>query len=50
VEPHAENIRDFVAAVREGRPPLVDGIEARKVLRVIGALYASSASGTWVDL
>ena len=48
--PHAENIADFVAAVQEGRTPQVDGVEASKVLRVIGALYASSASGTWVDL
>jgi predicted dehydrogenase len=48
--PHAENIADFVAAVQEGRAPQVDGVEASKVLRVIGALYASSASGTWVDL
>ena len=48
--PHAENIADFVAAVQEGRTPQVDGVEASKVLRVIGALYASNASGTWVDL
>jgi UDP-N-acetyl-2-amino-2-deoxyglucuronate dehydrogenase len=50
LEPHAENIADFVEAVRDGRTPQVDGVEASKVLRVIGALYASSASGTWVDL
>jgi len=50
LEPHAENIADFVAAVQEGRAPQVDGVEASKVLRVINALYASSASGTWVDL
>lgn len=48
--PHAENIADFVAAVQEGRTPQVDGVEASKVLRVIGALYASSASGIWMDL
>jgi predicted dehydrogenase len=48
--PHAENIADFVVAVQEGRTPQVDGVEASKVLRVIGALYASSASGTWEDL
>jgi UDP-N-acetyl-2-amino-2-deoxyglucuronate dehydrogenase len=48
--PHAENIADFVAAAQEGRTPQVDGVEASKVLRVIGALYASGASGTWVDL
>jgi predicted dehydrogenase len=50
LEPHAENIADFVAAVREGRSPLVDGAEASKVLRVIEALYASAASGMWVEL
>ncbi len=50
VEPHAENIRDFVAAVREGRPPLVDGIEARKSLLVIKALYASEATGGWTSV
>jgi predicted dehydrogenase len=50
LEPHAENIADFVAAVRDGRAPRVDGVEASKVLRVINALYASSASGAWVDL
>jgi len=50
LEPHAENIADFVAAVRDGRAPQVDGVEASKVLRVINALHASSASGAWVDL
>jgi len=50
LEPHIENTADFAAAVRDGRAPEGDGVEASKVLRVIGALYASSASGTWVDL
>jgi len=50
LEPHTENIADFVAAVRDGRAPQVDGVEASKVLRVINALHASSASGAWVDL
>lgn len=49
-EPHAEQIRDFVAAVREGRPPLVDGTEARKVLVVIEALYRSAERREWVEL
>lgn len=49
-EPHAEQLRDFVAAVREGRPPLVDGREARKAVVIIDALYRSAASGDWVDL
>jgi predicted dehydrogenase len=50
VEPHVENIRDFVAAVRERRPPLVDGVEARKSLLVIRALYASTATGGWIPV
>ncbi len=50
VEPHVENIRDFVAAVREGRPPLIDGREARKSLLVIEALYASSRTGGWIPV
>ena len=50
LEPHAENIADFVAAVRSRRSPQVDGVEATKVLRVIDGLYASSGSGIWVNL
>lgn len=49
-DPHAENVRDFVDAVRSGRPPLVDGIEARKALLVIDALYRSAENGTWAEL
>jgi predicted dehydrogenase len=50
VEPYAAQIADFVAAVREGRPPLVDGAEARKALVVIEALYRSAATGAWVTV
>jgi len=47
-EPYAEQIRDFVSAVREGRPPLVDGGEARKALVIVDALYRSAEIGQWV--
>jgi hypothetical protein len=50
VEPYAEQIGDFVAAVREGRSPLVDGAEARKALQIVDALYRSAASERWVDV
>jgi UDP-N-acetyl-2-amino-2-deoxyglucuronate dehydrogenase len=50
VEPYAAQIADFVTAVREGRPPLVDGAEARKALVVVEALYRSAGSGGWVAL
>ena len=50
VEPYSEQIKDFVAAVRDGRPPLVDGGEARKALVIVDTLYRSAESGRWVDL
>jgi predicted dehydrogenase len=50
VEPYAAQIADFVAAVREGRPPLVDGAEARKALVVVDALYRSARCGGWVTV
>ena len=50
VEPYAAQIADFVVAIREGRPPLVDGAEARKALVVVEALYRSAAAGGWVAL
>jgi predicted dehydrogenase len=49
-EPHAENIRDFVAAVREGRSPLVDGEEARRAPVIIEALYRSQDTRRWVEV
>jgi predicted dehydrogenase len=48
-EPHAAQIADFVTAVREGRSPAVDGVEARKALVIVDALYRSARSGDWVS-
>ena len=48
IEPYAEQIADFVAAVRQGRPPQVDGVEARKALVVADALYRSAGTREWV--
>jgi predicted dehydrogenase len=50
VEPYAAQIADFVAALRERRPPLVDGVEARKALVVVDALYRSAATREWVTV
>jgi len=50
IAPYAAQIADFVAAVREGRPPLVDGAEARKALVVVEALYRSAGAGRWVTV
>ena len=50
IEPYAAQIADFVAAVRHGRPPVVDGVEARKALVVVDALYRSAGTREWVTV
>jgi len=47
---HALQIRDFLQAVRDGRPPAVTGRDARKSLEVIVAIYQSSRTGQPVRL
>ncbi len=39
---HALQIRDFVRAVREGRPPLVTGADGRAVVELFTSIYQSS--------
>ncbi|WP_123539416.1 Gfo/Idh/MocA family protein [Halosimplex salinum] len=36
-------LRDFVAAIRDGRDPVVDGHEARRAVEVVLAAYASAS-------
>jgi predicted dehydrogenase len=45
VAPHRAVIEDFVAAIREGRPPRCDGRDARRSVAVVEAIYRSSRSG-----
>lgn len=47
---HVLQIADFLAAVREDREPAVTGVEARKSLEIILAIYASSRTGMPVSL
>ena len=42
---HYLQMEDFVAAVAEGRPPLVDGREGRRTTSVMEALHESSRRG-----
>ncbi len=42
---HFHQMEDFVAAVAEGRAPLVDGWEGRRTMAVMEALYESSRRG-----
>jgi predicted dehydrogenase len=47
---HARQLTDFVAAIRENRPPLVDGREGRRAVEVICAIYQAAATGRTVSL
>jgi UDP-N-acetyl-2-amino-2-deoxyglucuronate dehydrogenase len=38
---HALQIKDFLRAIREGRPPLVSGEEGRRVVEMFTAIYRS---------
>ncbi len=43
---HTPVVVDFVEAIREGRPPLVDGSEGRRAVALITALYESSRNNS----
>ena len=47
---HAEQIRDFLRAVREGRPPLVTGEDGRAVVELFTAIYQASRDRRSVSL
>jgi predicted dehydrogenase len=47
---HQVQIADLIAAVREGREPMVSGAEARNAVELILAVYKSSQSGQPVKL
>ena len=49
-EAHARLIGDLVAAIREGRPPLVSGREGRRSLALVLAIYEAARSGGRVTL
>lgn len=42
---HQRNFEDVVEAIREGRPPKVDGAEARRAVALISAIYESARNG-----
>ncbi|MBI4025778.1 MAG: Gfo/Idh/MocA family oxidoreductase [Verrucomicrobia bacterium] len=50
-EPHPSNtIEDFIAALREGRSPLVDGNEGKRSVDFLAAIYRSAREGVPVHL
>ena len=38
---HKLQIQDFLHAIQEGRPPMVDGAEGRKLVEIFSAVYRS---------
>jgi UDP-N-acetyl-2-amino-2-deoxyglucuronate dehydrogenase len=42
---HLRQIADLVAAVRDNRPPAIDGREGRKAVALVHAIYESAKSG-----
>ena len=47
---HAHQLRDFVEAIRTGRPPMVDGREGRRAVEAILAIYESQKTGRAVEI
>ncbi len=47
---HRRQFEEFISALDEGRPPLVDGAEAKKAVEIIQAIYASAKKGKPVQL
>ena len=47
---HRIRIQDMIDAIREDRPPAVDGVEGRKSLEIVQAIDESAAARTWVSL
>lgn len=50
VEGHVRQYQDLCAALRENRPPAIDGREGRKAVAFVTALYESAARGVPVKL
>jgi predicted dehydrogenase len=48
--PHIAAYQDFAAAIREKRRPLVDGVEGRRSIELIRAIYRSSREGKTIRL
>lgn len=49
-EKHRRQIVDMIEAIRTGRPPAIEGAEARRAVEIVRAIYRSAASGNLVKL
>ena len=49
-EMHRRQLADMVAAIRDDRPPAIEGAEGRKAVEIIRAIYRSAERGQAVSL
>lgn len=49
-EKHRRQIVDMIEAIRTGRPPAIQGAEARAAVEIVRAIYRSARTGTLVKL
>lgn len=47
---HQRQMEDMIAAIVKGGKPLIDGIEGRKSVEIVLAIYESARSGQMVSL
>ena len=47
---HKRQFDDFIESIEQGREPLVGGMEGRKSVEIILAIYKSSKEGRCVNL
>lgn len=47
---HKRQFEDFIASIEQGREPLVNGIEGRKSVEIILAIYKSNKEGRYINL
>ena len=47
---HRRQMEDLIAAIREDRPPMIDGTEGLKALELVLAIYRSAREKTLVEL
>lgn len=47
---HAGQLGDVIAAIRDGRPPLVDGEAGKRAIELVTAIYAAAIERRTIDL
>jgi predicted dehydrogenase len=50
IEAYASQVREFIAAIREARPPRVPASDGLAAVAIVEAAHRAAASGTWQDV